>query len=152
MLVRTQAVPGPMSPTSRSTVTMPPGKKTPRVPGGGDWRTASEIIGCRNHRVAAKGLSNRLDRSRSCRYLGGMQRIALPFGPETIEIRLDDGVDILSMRSPEPIALPAEAIARALEHSIASPSLDALIRATLARKPAAVATVVVSDHTRPVPY
>jgi len=81
-----------------------------------------------------------------------MQRIPLPFGPETIEIRLDGGVDVLSMPSPEPVADPAGAIARALDRSIASPSLDELIRSTIGRKPAAVAVVVVSDHTRPVPY
>src|SRR5512143_2029628 len=81
-----------------------------------------------------------------------MQRIALPFGPETLEIRLDDDVDVLSMSSPEPVADPAAAIQHSLDDSIASPPLDALIRSTLARKPEAVAAVVIADHTRPVPY
>ncbi len=81
-----------------------------------------------------------------------MQRATIPFGSESLELVLDDGVDILSMPSPDPIADAAAAVEQALDRPIAAEPLDALVRSTLARKPDAVAAIVVSDHTRPVPY
>ncbi|MBN2358760.1 MAG: nickel-dependent lactate racemase [Deltaproteobacteria bacterium] len=81
-----------------------------------------------------------------------MQRTAIPFGPDTLDLTLDDGVDLLSMPSPEPIDDPAAAIEQALDSPIGAPPLDELIGAALARKAGAVAAVVISDHTRPVPY
>jgi nickel-dependent lactate racemase len=81
-----------------------------------------------------------------------MQRTPVAFGPDTLELRLDDSVDLLSMPSPEPIGDPASAVEHALDHPTAARPLDEVIRAALARKADATAAVVISDHTRPVPY
>jgi lactate racemase len=81
-----------------------------------------------------------------------MPRVAIPFGPETVDLQLDPSIDILSMPSPAPVTDPEGAVRRALNDSIASPPLDALVRKTLGGKADALAVVVISDNTRPVPY
>jgi nickel-dependent lactate racemase len=56
------------------------------------------------------------------------------------------------MISAKPLADPADAIEHALKNSIGSPGLSSIIKSKLEEKPTCKAVVVISDHTRPVPY
>jgi nickel-dependent lactate racemase len=81
-----------------------------------------------------------------------MKTLTLPFGGELLKLELPEWVDVLGMRAVKPLANPAGAIERALEEPIGCESLSALARRVRAAEPDGRAVVVVSDHTRPVPY
>lgn len=75
-----------------------------------------------------------------------LKTVALPYGDERIEVVVGDGTDILSAADVEFLSNPAAQIRRSLRQPIATPALSELAR------PCDSAAVVVSDHTRPVPY
>ncbi|MFW5745075.1 MAG: nickel-dependent lactate racemase [Spirochaetota bacterium] len=77
----------------------------------------------------------------------------IPFGDESLTLTLPDETEILRMRAVEPISDPRAAIAAAFDRPIGTKPLDELLREKVAA--AAVvptATIVIADHTRPVPY
>lgn len=81
-----------------------------------------------------------------------LQTTHLPFGTKNIALTFSDEVDVLSMGTPIALENPAQAVQSALDHSIGSPGLDAVIehKLSLSKDPSAV--IVISDNTRPVPY
>jgi nickel-dependent lactate racemase len=84
-----------------------------------------------------------------------MKTVTIPFGPfgsHTITLELPDETDVLKMGSAPPIVDPAVDVAQALAAPIDSPSLETIVRRSLQANPAASATIVIADHTRPVPY
>lgn len=81
-----------------------------------------------------------------------MQKATVRLGTVTVELDLPAGVDLLGMPEARPLADPEAALERALDHSIGSPGLDGVVADRLAARPGGKAVVVVSDHTRPVPY
>lgn len=81
-----------------------------------------------------------------------MKNLSVEYGDGFITVQAPDGAEVKGMKaSPAPldgrIAVP-EALAR----PVASPPLLEVARRKLAANPAAVAVIVVSDNTRPVPY
>jgi nickel-dependent lactate racemase len=76
----------------------------------------------------------------------------LSLGSSLLTLMLPKHVEILSMSPVKPLPDPFGAIERALNDSIHSPALSRLVSAKLNAKPSAKAVVVISDHTRPVPY
>jgi nickel-dependent lactate racemase len=75
-----------------------------------------------------------------------LKTVALPYGDERIEVVVGDGTDVLSAADVESLPDPAAEIRRSLREPIATPALSELARGCDS------AAVVVSDHTRPVPY
>jgi nickel-dependent lactate racemase len=81
-----------------------------------------------------------------------MKRVPIKFGPDRLELRLPDTVDVLSTVPPCPIENPVKDIENALTHSIGTPSFEDVVSRKLKKKPDSRVVVVISDHTRPVPY
>ncbi|MBN1836263.1 MAG: DUF2088 domain-containing protein [Spirochaetales bacterium] len=81
-----------------------------------------------------------------------MRTVEILFGRDPLRLELPDTAEVLRMGRVAPLAHPAAAVERALEEPIGCDSLESLARRTLGAKPAARAVIVVSDHTRPVPY
>lgn len=81
-----------------------------------------------------------------------LQTTHLPFGPSNIALTFPDNVDVLSMGTPVALENPAQAIQDALDNSIGSPGLDAVIAHKLSLLGDPSAVIVISDNTRPVPY
>lgn len=78
--------------------------------------------------------------------------VDLDLGSRRLELRLPGPVHVLTMGPAPVVADPAAAVAAALRHPIGTPPLAEIVRAKLAADPQAAAAVVISDHTRPVPY
>jgi len=81
-----------------------------------------------------------------------MKRVAMKFGPETLEFLVPEQTDVYKMAPVEPLPNPEDAIQQALNHPIGVSGLDRVIEAKLETTPDVRAVVVVSDNTRPVPY
>jgi len=81
-----------------------------------------------------------------------VKKVTLDLGRFRFSLNIPDQTDIYSMGTAPPLQNPEEAIRRALAKPIDSPSLKTLITQKLRVKPGAQAVVVISDHTRPVPY
>ena len=75
-----------------------------------------------------------------------MKTIPLQFGRELIEISIPDAADVLSAEKIKPLTDPVGRLSRSLNEPIAAPALHQLARGK------ETAAIVVSDHTRPVPY
>jgi nickel-dependent lactate racemase len=84
--------------------------------------------------------------------LAQMKAHRLLFGGRTLRLELPEWVDVLTMGEVEPLADPPAAIRRALAEPIGTESLSTLAGRVRAAHPEGRAVVVVSDHTRPVPY
>ncbi|TVR31941.1 MAG: nickel-dependent lactate racemase [Spirochaetaceae bacterium] len=78
--------------------------------------------------------------------------IQFPFGPDEVTIHIPQSVDVLKMPVAERLSNPETEIKQSLQHAIGTPGLDEIVRQKLASKPDATAVIVISDHTRPVPY
>ncbi|WP_309400913.1 nickel-dependent lactate racemase [Cerasicoccus maritimus] len=81
-----------------------------------------------------------------------LQSTHLPFGPSNIALNLPENVEVLSMGTPVALENPVQAVQDALDNSIGSPGLDAVIAHKLALGKDPSAVIVISDNTRPVPY
>ena len=75
-----------------------------------------------------------------------MKTVALPWGNQTVELKVSDSSDVLSLPQDTPLKNPVEEIYRSLHYPQGTESLESLAQG---RKCAAI---VVSDITRPVPY
>jgi nickel-dependent lactate racemase len=72
---------------------------------------------------------------------------------ESISMDLPDDTEILRMGSAAPVGNPQSAIEAAFDDPIGTKPLDAIIREKVAKAGGdATATIVIADHTRPVPY
>ena len=81
-----------------------------------------------------------------------MKSVEVPFGGDSLRLGFPDHTDILTMGQPVCPADPAAAVERALDSPLGSPPLEVLARRALAGDRQTRAVIVVSDHTRPVPY
>ena len=82
-----------------------------------------------------------------------MKKALLELGVMGVPLRLPDGTDIYTVSAPEPLPKPQGEIARALAFPIASQPLRTIAAAKkVATNGNAVAIIVISDNTRPVPY
>jgi len=79
-------------------------------------------------------------------------RVEIPFESGAVEADLPEGTEVLRMKGGAALPDPASAIREALARPIGSASLLAIAREKKAAKAGAIACVVVSDKTRPVPY
>lgn len=80
------------------------------------------------------------------------QHVDIEFGDDRLRIELPAGAGILRLPEVSPLADAAGAIGRALQTPLGTPSLTDLAAAKIRAKPNAEAVIVISDHTRPVPY
>jgi nickel-dependent lactate racemase len=81
-----------------------------------------------------------------------MRSYSLEYGESQLSLQLPALVQVRGMK-PAPAALDGKAaVAEALEKPIASASLAEITRQRLLEQPQGEAVIVVSDHTRPVPY
>jgi nickel-dependent lactate racemase len=81
-----------------------------------------------------------------------VKTVELLFGSQTIQLELPDSTDVLTMGEVTPLLDPADAVERALQDPIGCESLSSLAHRARTADSEARAVVVVSDHTRPVPY
>ena len=81
-----------------------------------------------------------------------MKTVEILFGSEPIGLELPDAVEVLGMGEVDRLRDPAAAVEHALDNPLDGESLKALARRSLAAQADARAVIVVSDHTRPVPY
>ncbi|QTL99445.1 nickel-dependent lactate racemase [Iocasia frigidifontis] len=80
-----------------------------------------------------------------------IMKVKLNCGKE-FKINLPDKTDVLSMKTPTPLADPLQSIHQSLENPIKSEGLDNLIKRKIRDNKESRAVVVISDNTRPVPY
>ena len=81
-----------------------------------------------------------------------MKHFELEFGDEKLRLQLPDHAEILTLPEVARLEHPVAAIRRALQQPIGTPALAAVVRAKVHQNPKARAVIVISDHTRPVPY
>lgn len=81
-----------------------------------------------------------------------MKNIILDLGRQRLPLKIPEQADVLSMDMVPSLPHPEKAVRSALADPIGSPPLKTLICEKLRAKPDARAVVVISDHTRPVPY
>jgi nickel-dependent lactate racemase len=81
-----------------------------------------------------------------------VKNVILDLGRLRLPLKVPGQTDVLSMNIAPPLPHPEKTIRRSLADPIDSPPLKTLIFEKLRVKPEAQAVVVISDHTRPVPY
>jgi nickel-dependent lactate racemase len=81
-----------------------------------------------------------------------VNKVHLSLGGGTLALELPYDAEVLTMGEAKALGSPAEAVEHSLNNPIDSPPLSSLIRDRLRHRPKSRAVVVVSDHTRPVPY
>ncbi len=81
-----------------------------------------------------------------------MKNLSVEFGDGFIAVPAPDWAEVKGMKA-SPVPLEGRvAVPEALANPVASPPLLEIARRKLATNPGAVAVIVVSDNTRPVPY
>lgn len=79
-------------------------------------------------------------------------KIRIQPGEGTLDVELPDATDILRLPAQPAVSAPERCIRQALDNPVGSPGLAAIVRAAMRARKAPRAVIVVSDHTRPVPY
>lgn len=79
-------------------------------------------------------------------------KIQIEYGHDWLSLEVPPHTLMAGMKPARLLQDPAAAIKQALTHPIGTPPLADIARSKLARKADAQAVIVVSDHTRPVPY
>lgn len=81
-----------------------------------------------------------------------MEMLSIEYGSGYLEVPGPDQTEIRGMKTPPPPLHGERAIPESLRDPIQADSLVLIARQKLTENPAAKAVIVVSDHTRPVPY
>lgn len=81
-----------------------------------------------------------------------MREILFDLGRTQFPVQIPDYADVLRMGKAEIFTHPEKEIYKALRSPKKSPPLQEIVRNKLRSNPQAEAVVVISDHTRPVPY
>ncbi len=80
------------------------------------------------------------------------KEVLFDLGHIQFPIRIPDDTRVLRMGKANLLSNPEEEIRSALNAPISCPPLNEIVKRKLATKPHAQAVIVISDHTRPVPY
>jgi len=81
-----------------------------------------------------------------------MKIFELEFGAESLRLQLPDHAEILTLPEVAALKHPIATIRHALQKPIGTPPLVEVVRTKVQHNPKAHAIIVISDHTRPVPY
>lgn len=81
-----------------------------------------------------------------------MKTVDLDLGSRCVTFQVPRQTEVLSIPAASPLPNPEACIEAALNNSIGSPGLDAVVKTKVDPNKKTRAVVVISDNTRPVPY